>query len=273
MNNFPRPARRLGMRPTRPLRLALVLLLGLACGAHAQVTPWAADMENGMLNEFSQINAVHGTIENVGWASYTGVRCAKVTYDGSGYNGYARGIFSPGDPGSRAWRIGDSVWYGAAFWLPRAPLPGDTSQTISFMASVKGQVALMRWDNFVDGSPVDRSGVVIYGGDKKAHLVRQRDDAQTELSPVSFDLPEGRWFWLEVHQVLSPYSSSTAVLNEVYLDGQLMLRSGVANVRTDTRPITRMRYGIVSMAPGAQTNPLYFLFDRARISPWPIGPR
>ncbi len=79
-NDMLTPSRRIGMRPTRPLRLALVLLLVPAVGAHAQVTPWKADLEDGTFYEFSQINAVLGTIENVGWASYTGVRCAKVRY-------------------------------------------------------------------------------------------------------------------------------------------------------------------------------------------------
>ncbi len=275
-NDMLTPSRRIGIRPTRPLRLALVLVLvwGLAGGAHAQVTPWAADLEDGTFNEFSQINALNGTLTNVGWASYTGVRSARATYSSStGANGYARGIFNPGDSGSRAWRGGDSVWYGAAFWLP-----GNTSTTPpnGFTASMQGQVALLRWDNYdpvMPNLPVDRSGVVIYGGDKKAHLVRSRDNAQTELSPVSFNLPEGRWFWLEVHQVFRASNPYNQVLNEVYLDGNLILRSGVPNVRTDTRPITRMRYGLVAIAAGAQTNPLYLLFDRARISPSPIGPR
>ena len=234
-------------------RLTSILALALVAPgvAAAGVTPMSADLETGDFSQFHQTNASVGTL-NLVPGGYDDATSAAAVYSGGGQNGFSRGIFEP------SWSEGDDVWYSAAYYLP----PG-------FHASMQGQVALLRWDDW-PSHPVDRasSGVVIWGRDKRARLVRELlPSGVSELSP-SFELPEGRWFWLEVHQRLS---SGAGAYNEVYLDGALIGQSSTPNTFAG-RVAERMRYGIVAIADGAQTNPLSLNFDRATVSTQQVGP-
>jgi hypothetical protein len=134
---------------------------------------------------------------------------------------------------------------------------------------MQGQVALMRWDDYgAHPEAADYSGVVIYGGDKRARLIIDliADHSQIELGPA-FDLPEGRWFHIEVHQRLGVSGG----VNDVYLDGQRVSSSADGNLEPG-RGVDRIRYGIVAIASGAQTRPLDLRFDDATVSARQVGP-
>ena len=65
-----------------------------------------------------------------------------------------------------------------------------------------------------------------------------------------------------MHQVRS--SQSGSALSELYVDGKLVGKSTAPN--TYGRPATRVRFGIVAIAAGAQTKPLGLWFDDAHAS-------
>ncbi|MEA2347522.1 MAG: Polysaccharide lyase [Thermoleophilaceae bacterium] len=223
------------------ITLVAMATLVPAAGAAAATAPRTALLENGGFSEFDQTNAAGGTLTNTTEAAYQGAHSAKASYTGAGENGYSRGIFNAN------YKDGDDLWYGAAYYLP----PG-------FKASMQGQVDLLRWDNYtVDPNQTDRSGIAIYGSDKKARLVRAKLGVEQVPLVGPFDLPEGRWFYLEVHQRLGTKNA----VSEVYLDGKKVGSSTQAN--TYGRPVTRVRYGLVAMAAGVQTKPLSLWFDKA----------
>jgi hypothetical protein len=219
--------------------------MALAGAASAAVTPKRADSEAPLASQYDHFNEMIGTLGIVD-GGYGDAHATRATYSGGGGNGYARGIFDVN------WAAGDEVWYSAAFFLPEG-----------FKASMQGQVAIMRWDDYgTHPEAADQGGIVINGGDHRARLVLNHlpEATQRELTG-SFNLPEGRWFHLEVHQRLSP----TGGLNEVYLDGERIVASHEPNIAPG-RGISRMRYGIVAVGAGAQTRPLSLSFDQAVIS-------
>ena len=178
---------------------------------------------------------------------YSGTYAARATYSGGGENGYARGIWNV------QWEEGNDVWYGAAYYLP-----------VGFYSNVQGQVDLVRWDNWsTNPNDTDWGGVSIYGSDHRVRLLRFGAGRPNDTLVGPFDLPEGRWFTLEVHQRRSAISGSA--LSEVYVDGKLIGRSTAPN--TYGRSATRIRYGIVAIAAGAQTKPLELNFDSASMGP------
>ncbi len=230
--------------------LATLALL-TAPAANASVTSLSATLDGGSFSEFSQTNALHGTLTESGANVFSGSYAAHATYDGSGENGYTRGIWNVN------WQDGENVWFGAAYFLPTG-----------FLSNVQGQVDLMRWDNWVSHpSDTDWGGVSIYGSDHHARLLRFGDGRPNDTLVGPFDLPEDRWFTLEVHQHLS---GDSGALSELYLDGELVGRSTKPN--TYGRPIERIRYGIVAIAEDAQRKPLDLWFDRATAGPEPAAP-
>jgi hypothetical protein len=208
----------------------------------------SASLESGGLAEFSQLNRLHGTLAVTNARRHGGSPSAVATYDGSGANGYARGIYNV------HWKRGEDVAYSAAFYIPRTTL-----------AAVKGQVALMRWDDFpAHPDAANYGGVVIFVGDHRAHLIRNelgRAGEESDLA-AAFDLPLDRWFRLEVRQRLG----SDNARNEVYVDGRLIAKSLKPNIPAD-REVLRVRYGIAAIASGAQTAPLRLWFDDATARP------
>lgn len=212
--------------------------------AQAEVAPVLAATK---LDRFDQLNFQAGTLLPATGGGYTGPTSFVATFGGQG-NGYARGIFNV------SWGSGDDVWYRAAYKLPKG-----------FKAAMQGQVALLRWDNYIS-HPVDtdHGGVVIYGSDKRARLVTERLNGQKqyELTP-QFDVPEGRWFLLEVHQRFS--ATDGRAINEVFLDGKRMNRSTKANLPRGRR-VERIRYGLVAIDAGKQRKPLKLRFDDAAVA-------
>jgi hypothetical protein len=230
----------------------MLTLIGLAAPATAQGAPEPAfaGLESGDFEEFSQTNALTGTLSLATDRAYEGARSARATYAGGAENGYARGIWNVD------WADGDDVWFGGAYYLP-----------VGFHANVQGQVDLLRWDNWSSNpSNTDWGGVSIWGSDKHARLLRfgAGRDSDTLVGP--FDLPEGRWFWLEVHQRLS---AGGGAVSELYLDGKLV--GGSTRPNTYGRGIDRIRYGLVAIAAGAQAKPLEMWFDKATVGTGPAG--
>ena len=235
-------------RRTLILLSAAVLALAAPSGASA-VTGLDAGLDGGSFSEFSQTNALNGTLSLSESQAFDGRASARATYEGNGENGYARGIWNVN------WQDGESVWFGGAYYLPAG-----------FLASVQGQVDLLRWDNWsLYPSEADWGGVSIYGSDHRARLLRfgAGRPNDTLVGPVT--LPEGRWFTLEVHQVRS--SQGGSALSELYVDGKLAGRSTAPN--TYGRAIERIRYGIVAIAEGDQRKPLELWFDDATAGPAP----
>jgi Bacterial Ig domain/Polysaccharide lyase len=248
-------------RPGRPalIRLAIAALVALAlplfaaATASASVSPLLASFATGNFSEFNDgPNASNATIAVVNDKGYDDAHSAFVNYPGGGVNAYARVIQDV------AWNAGDDVWYGAAYYLPSG-----------FKAAMQQEVALQRWDNYSSYGPdADIGGIVIWGSDKLARLKICKYSSSIEtLLTSGFSVPEGRWFWLEVHQRLSATSGSA--LNEVYLDGARVASSTTANF---DRPIEKLRTGLVAQGAIAQTNPLTLWFDRVSIATHQIGP-
>jgi hypothetical protein len=237
--------------PTRPVSLPRLLAcfalatlaLLTAPAANASVTSLSATLDGDSFSEFSQTNALHGTLTASSANVFSGSYAARATYDGSGENGYTRGIWNVN------WQDGDNVWFGAAYFLPTG-----------FLSNIQGQVDLMRWDNWsTNPTDTDWGGVSIYGSDHRARLLRFGAGRPNDTLVGPTDLPEGRWFTLEVHQIRSATSGSA--LSELYVDGKLIGKSTAAN--TYGRAATRIRYGIVAIAAGSQKKPLELSFDSA----------
>ncbi len=232
-----------GLDPGRPPKPPAI---GLAAPAAAHRSQHHASLEPGNLSEFDQASAVNASLGVSKQDPLLGAWCAEATYWGDGANGYARGIFH------LSWRAGDRVAYSAGFRLPAG-----------FYDSQEGQVDLIRWDNWpLHGGKADFGGVVIYGSDKRARLVRGRYNGEEVPLGSSFALPEGRWFTLSIFERLSRRHP----VSRVRLDGTLVASSRVRNFYG--RPINRIRYGIVAIGAGQQSDDLHLWFDEAVASRW-----
>jgi hypothetical protein len=235
----------------RLLTLLVVAFAALTFAAAAQAAPQTAfaGLESGF-DEFSQTNALTGTLTLSSDRAYEGARSAHATYAGGTDNGYARGIWNVD------WSDGDDVWFGGAYYLP-----------VGFHKNVQGQVDLLRWDNWeTNPNSTDWGGVSIYGSDRRARLLRFGAGRDNDTLVGPFDLPEGRWFWLEVHQRLS---DGGGAISEIYVDGQMVGASSEPN--TYGRGVDRIRYGIVAIAAGSQAKPLEMWFDKATVGTQPAG--
>jgi hypothetical protein len=232
------------------LLLALAILAAGPAAARADVSPLYATLEGGF-GAFSQTNVETGTLALSRSRAYEGATSAFASYSGGGENGYSRGIWNVN------WRDGEDVWFGAAYYLPAG-----------FHSNIQGQVDLVRWDNWVSHpDDTDWGGVSIYGSDHRARLLRFGMGRPNDTLVGPFDLPEGRWFTLEVHEHLS---DGAGALSEVFVDGKSIGRSTRPN--TYGRAIQRIRYGIVAIAEDAQRKPLDLWFDRATAGPDPAAP-
>jgi hypothetical protein len=201
-----------------------------------------ADMESGNLSQFQQVSTTsNATLAATQVERFGGVSGALASYLGGGANAYARGVWEP------IWSAGTTVTYGAAFKLPAG-----------FYAVQQGQIDLIRWDNFpTQGTQDDFGGIVIYGSDKRARLVRGINGVEEAVIGPSFALPEGQWFTLRVTQTLSATNSLSTVL----LNGATVVSSTTQN--SYGRAIDRLRIGLVAVDAGRQTNPLALYFDNA----------
>lgn len=187
---------------------------------------------------------------------------------GSGQTGPGSGQANPGGdqsspgsgqviPGGQAsgtfnvhWHQRQSVDYGGAFYLPP-----------NFHAALTGQQALLRWESTPDaGGRVQQGGVVIDYSDNAGYLVAAtvtNGSATQRVLAGPFPLPIGKWFTLQVRQLLGP---GAAAYSDVYLNGRL-----VASSRLPTfsgTQIDHVRYGIVELTPDAAQGPVEIDFDQ-----------
>jgi hypothetical protein len=204
-----------------------------------------AGFETGDLRELDEASTLEGSLSVSEASPFRGRHAARARYSGSGANGYARGLFE------LSWQPGDRVRYSAAFRLPNG-----------FYRAQQGQVALMRWDNWPTyGSPgADAGGIVIYGSDGRARLMRGRYGGEQVTLGRSFRLPEGRWFRLSVEQRLS----TAHPFSRVELNGREIITTHQQN--SYGRPINRVRFGLVAISAGEQERPLELFFDEADVS-------
>jgi hypothetical protein len=144
---------------------------------------------------------------------------------------------------------GSDVWYGSAFYLD----PGFTAND---------NVALMQWSDPV----TNVHGGVSLRTDDKFHVVRgniANPAVDTNVGP-DFSLPEGQYFWLEVHQRLDTDNP----LTEVFLNGRLISTSAAQNNYPDSAGVpTRIDYGIGT----TQTNSFQVHLDRAALDVRQVG--
>jgi murein DD-endopeptidase MepM/ murein hydrolase activator NlpD len=167
------------------------------------------------------------------------------TYSGNGGSGLARGSLAV------RWRQGQSVSFGAAFYLPA-----------NFHAANTGQQVLLSWDSLpaADGT-WERTAVVVDYSDNEGYLVHTTMSGGTGSPQVlagPFALPVGNWFQLQVRQLLG---TGSAAYSDVYEDGQLVGASRAPNFAGGR--INRVRYGIVQLSPDAAQGPVSLLFDQA----------
>ncbi|MCW3016274.1 MAG: hypothetical protein JWO02_3366 [Solirubrobacterales bacterium] len=233
----------------------LVALVRAVTGGDAPVGLRAVEarqalLDHGSLTAFDQINTQNGTLNIDQRRSYQGAGSARASITGHG-NAYSRGLFDV------RWSDGDDVWYGAAYLLPDR-----------FFSAMQGEVDILRWDDFPgDRVTTNRSGIAIFEGDHRAHLLRQRLGVEQQTLAPPFDLPANRWFWLEVHQHLS---TGRDALSEVFIDGKRVATSTERN--SYGRQVRRVRYGIVAVDAQRQRRRLTLWFDRATVGTRRRGP-
>jgi hypothetical protein len=230
----------------RKLPIALLALIFLfALSASAAVSPRTATFETDFA-PFST-NTSNAALARTNERAYEGSYSAMATELGFG-NAYGRGVFYVD------WPIGTDVWFGAAFWLP----PGTR-------AGYHYPLDILRHDNYGTlGGAMHKVGVGLWNGE---WLVTKRvggHDSDFTRIAGPLELPEGRWFFLELHQQLS----GTDGLTEVFVDGARVASSTVPP--TYGREVNRLRVGLVGDWPSQQYGPLYF--DRAYIADNQLGP-
>jgi uncharacterized repeat protein (TIGR02543 family) len=200
-----------------------------------------AGLELGDLLEFQQASATSNTSLSATLTEhFAGIWGARASFNGGSSNAYARGIFEPD------WQPGETVCYSAAFKLPAG-----------FYSAQQGQVSIMRWDNFPLLNPAEDTGGIAIYSDHVARLFREPSSGgQTALGSLG-QLPEGTWHTLSVVQVLSTASPRSTV----QLDGVTVIDTTAQN--SFGRAIDRIRFGLVAIDAGTQTNPLTVYFDEA----------
>jgi murein DD-endopeptidase MepM/ murein hydrolase activator NlpD len=220
--------------------------LGLTAASPGAAEATLVSARGGNLGAFSGgIQQVNGAFTATGPADRTDAATFAATYSGSGGAGQASGTFNV------RWRQGQSIAYGATFYLPAG-----------FHTAPTGQQALLTWDSPPDASGrSEQDAVVIDYSDNMGYLVANQI---TNGSPVQqalagpFPLPIGTWFGLQVRQLLG---SGSAAYSDVYVNGRLLATSRAPNF--SGQQITDVRYGIVALSADAALGPVALDFDQA----------
>ena len=226
--------------------LGLVVAVGIAAVAPAAADASLVSARAGDLEAFSGgIQQVNGTLTATGPGYGADAATFAATYSGAGAAGQASGTFNV------QWRQGQSVAYGAAFYLPP-----------NFHTAPTGQQGLLTWDSLPDTSGrSEQDGVVIDYSDDAGYLVAStvtNGSAVQQVLAGPFSLPIGTWFTLQVRQLLG---SGSATYSDVYLNGRLVAASRAPTF--SGQRITDVRYGIVELTPDAAQGPVALDFDQA----------
>lgn len=170
----------------------------------------------------------------------------RAMLSGSG-PGYARAHFQHDDAGVPRWGEGTDIWYAASFWLPTGFYSRKTTTN-----------DIMRWDAYVDGSN-DMQGGLGIGTDRALYIMSNYP--YTRPLETEYEILEGAWTRIEVHQKISEFSS--VALNEIYANGALVGMSSTPNYKGSAYPaaeraINRLRVGLVSEGSVPDSNTLFF---------------
>lgn len=178
---------------------------------------------------------------------------------------YARGIAIKTQTG---WKIGQDVYTGCAVWFPKG-----------FFEAMKGQVDILRWDNFdQDGLTTERGGIVIQTGERRFRFVRIKEGEPDEQHSFNLEgeivigpeLEEERWYFPEFYHRL--WHEDYLAINRFYLDNVLLSTSNDRNCTRSDLEVSRLRAGIVATS-SKQTNPLSLVVDDVYSGPVRRGPR
>ena len=197
-----------------------------------------AHLESGNFSEFDDESSQGGaSLAITTERAFRGTRSVKATHPGG--DSFARAWYDV------RWNAGSDVWYGAAFYVPNR--------------SALSYVNLIRWDNFASyGNPGgDVGGLQVREG--RARLFRSDYGGGNAADlGASFDIPQGRWFRIDIHQRFS--AADGQALSEAYVDGRRVVSSRTANSRG--RRIETIRFGYVSV----EGPPSVLYFDEAWIA-------
>lgn len=164
----------------------------------------------------------------------------KLGYSGKGENGYAR------LQQKLSLHDGQQYQCQADYFLPSG-----------FYQAQQGQIALMRWDNWsLYPDHTDQGGVAINRHGQLVMMFQQMNTSYHQLGNTTV-LEEGKWHTLRLIQTLSEMDGSA--LSELWHNDLKVLTSNLAN--TNGRPVTRMRFGIVSVHAGRQVNDINMYID------------
>ncbi len=226
------------------LCLALAALIAIVAAGSAQAALVSAS--DGNLAAFTGgVSEVNGTLTPAPNRYGADGETFAAQYAGTGASGTASGSFNVN------WTQGQTVVYGAAFYLPP-----------DFHAASSGQQALITWNNSPGtGGTVVQGGVIVDYSDNSGYLVTTTISGTSVTPQVlagPFPLPIGHWFTLDVRQVLG---SGPSAYNEVDENGQAIATSQVPNF--SGAPITQISYGIVELSVSAEQGPVLLDFDQA----------
>jgi RHS repeat-associated protein len=176
--------------------------------------------------------------------AYSGSWKAKAHYDGntSGAS-YARGVFNT------AQQNGAEGYYGAAFYFPPGTLYGSAPTP-----KLTGNLDILGWTNTLG----QFGGIRISGSDHSAHLIREGPANPQDNIGSAFNLEEGCWNWLTVHQKLSGQSGT---INQVFLNGTKVVDSTQPSSYGAT--VDQIKFGMVKLQLPAQSQKLDFYVDNA----------
>jgi hypothetical protein len=140
------------------------------------------------------------------------------------------------------WTPGESVAWGASFRL--AP---------TFHAATEGQQELVGWQ-----ADTGQEGVVVDYSDNLAYLVASPGSITQQVLVGPFSLPAGRWFSLQIRQLLG---SAPSASSRVYVNNKLVGSSLASTLPVGQ--ISQVSVGIVQLSPPAQAGAVSVEFDQA----------
>lgn len=224
----------------------LVVAFAIAAVAPGTAKATLLSARAGNLGAFSGgIQQVNGTLTATGPPYGLDAATFAATYSGAGGAGQATGTFNV------RWRQGQSVAYGAAFYLPA-----------NFHTAPTGQQTLIAWETPPDASGrTEQEGVAIDYSDDAGYLVENtvtNGSSSQQVLAGPFLLPVGTWFALQVRQLLG---SGSAAYSDVYLNGTVVATSRAANL--SVQQVTQVSYGIVGLSSDAAQGPAALDFDQA----------
>jgi|GEM_PF-5405799 len=216
--------------------------------------------EGDLNTEWDQISAASGTFSVINEGSeishspnQASTKIAKAYQDGSNSpdGSFSRSIWHLSD-----WSEGVTTQVSAWYYLPS-----------NFYDQMQGAVQLLGYDTYP--TLQNQLRLAIYNFDKNAYVfVMENGQGRNILKGPHF--PTGEWFKVTLENELS----NTKGWSKLYVNDQLVASTDSQNCEWlddcgDTMPsvpITRVRFGLVAIANGIQTNPLAVYLDNLQIS-------